>query len=102
MALYKDQHGRKKIGAGSDGTKQGGLDCRATAGEDDKQKKAWAEVSGAPEAIGRKPGVPFVPNHHAAKLTVKHVELDPDGQHYVRQIGPEFHRKAIIGHPKFD
>lgn len=100
VSLYKPKFGRKKITAATDGSDQGKQDYIKTTQDDNKMKRAWGEVSGAPEHISRKHGIPVVPNKHAAHLTGKQVELDPDGEHYVRKIGGHAHKKVIMGHPK--
>lgn len=100
LSLYKKQHGRKSIASASDGTSQGKTDYRMIKHEDNKMKRAWGEVSGAPEAILRKMKVPVVPNKHAHELLGKTVDLSDDGEHYSRTIGKEKHTKVIMGHPK--
>ena len=102
VALYAKKHGRKAIGAATDGSNQGKMDYKKNKLEDHEQKRAWGEVSGAPEHIARKLGVPVVPNHRAEKLTGKKVTPDSDGEHYTRKIGDHEHRKVIVGHPKED
>lgn len=99
--LYKDKFGRKKIAAGTNGTEQGKKDFMRLTHDDHHQKRAWGEMSGASEHIGRKLGHPVVPNHHAAELTGKVLTPDADGEHYVRKIGGHDHRKVIMGHPKY-
>lgn len=99
--LYKKHHGRKGVGLGSDGTEQGKSDAKKIMADDHKQKRSWAEVSGAIEHIHKKMGSPVVPNKDAERLTgKKDIEHDPNGTHYTRQIGGERHRKVIMGHPK--
>jgi hypothetical protein len=102
VILYKDRYGRKAVGIGTDGTRQGKVDYGRMTREDHAQQRSWAEVSGAPEIIQKKMGSPVVPNTHAAKLTGKNVELDPNGTHYSRKIGTDSHQKVIMGHPKID
>lgn len=100
--IYKKQHGRKLIASGTDGTHQGKKDYLMIQREGHTQKRDWAEVSGAPEHIAKKMGIPDVPNTEAGKLTGKKVELDSDGSHYTRDIGGSPHKKKIVGHPKFE
>lgn len=103
VRLYKDSHGRKAIGGGTDGSAQGKKDFIKIGSEDHSQKRAWAEVSGAPEHLARKMGAPIIPNSQAEKLTGKKItDLDPDGEHYTRKIGTALHKKVIVGHPKMD
>lgn len=98
--LYKDKHGRKGVATGTDGTSQGKKDFKKVAGEDQDHKRAWSEVSGAPEHLMRKSGMPIVHNKHAKALLDKDVTLDPNGEHYTRRIGDHDHRKVIVGYPK--
>jgi cell division protein FtsL len=102
VSIYKTQHGRKGIASASDGTQQGKDDLKKTWSDDNKQKRAWGEVSGAVEHIKKtKLGTPVVPNHMAAKLTGKPIIAHhPDGAHYTRTIGGHAHTKVIVGHPK--
>lgn len=96
--LYKDQHGRKSIASGTDGSSQGKRDYLKMKDEDIGQKRAWAEVSGPVELIMKKSGALPVPNSLAATLTGKEIlELDPDGFHYERLISGYLHRKIIYG-----
>ena len=69
--LYKDQHGRKSIASGTDGSSQGKRDYLKMKDEDIGQKRAWAEVSGPVELIMKKSGALPVPNSLAATLTGK-------------------------------
>jgi hypothetical protein len=102
-SIYKKKHGRKQIGIATDGTMQGKRDVKRTFDDDHKMKRSWAEVSGAPEKIQRKNGVPVIHNSRAAKLTGKPIEkLHPDAEHYTRTIGGHSHDKVIMGHPKED
>ena len=98
--LYKKQHGRKSIASATDGSDQGKEDFKKSKLEDHEQRRAWGEVSGAPEHIQRKMGVPIVSNKRARELLNKDVDLDDDGEHYSRKIGGHVHRKVIMGHPK--
>lgn len=101
VSLYKDRFGRKGVGGGTDGTPQGKSDYMKSNKEDHEQKRSWAEVSGAPEHINRKIGMPTVPATHAAKLTGKSdITIEPGNTHYSRKIGDAVHRKTIMGHPK--
>lgn len=99
--IYRDAYGRKSVAAGTDGTVQGKKDYMMVKSEDVKLRRAWAEVSGAPEAIFRKSGAQPISNKLAAKLTGKEIiSLDPDGFHYTRLILGEPHTKMIMGWPK--
>ena len=99
LRLYKKSHGRKGIAVATDGSRQGITDFKKTSIEDHTHKRAWAEVSGAPEAISRKLGVPVVDSSHAARLTGKDVKVI-DKEKYSRKIGNHDHVKVIMGHPK--
>lgn len=99
--FYKLQHGRKGIGLGTDSSDQGKTDVKKIMKDDHAQKRSWAELSGAPEHLSRKMGVPVVPNNMAHKLIGKpDIEAEPDGEHYSRKIGQHRHTKVIMGHPK--
>lgn len=100
VSIYKKKHGRKMIALGHDGSTQGKKDIRKTMEDDNKQKRSWAEVSGAPEAIKRKMGVPVVPSSRAKELTGKSDVRPVDKERYVRKIGGHDHEKVIMGHPK--
>lgn len=81
----------------------GKKDIKKTMDDDNKQKRSWAETSGAIEHMNKKLGTPVVPNKHAEKLTGKtDIEHDANGSHYTRKIGDERHRKIIMGHPKLE
>lgn len=99
VALYKKSAGRKCIASGTDGTKQGLLDFKKNKLEDIKQERAWAEVSGKPEAIMRALGAPVVPSEQAAYLLDKEVTII-DKERYSRKIGGKEADKVIIGFPK--
>jgi len=100
--IYKDQYGRKSIASATDGSEQGKADYKKNKQEDFGHKRSWGEVSGKPEHIARKLGAPIIPNTKVAKLTGKKVELDPNGEHYTRQIGGHAHRKVAVDYPKED
>ena len=98
--LYKKQHGRKSIASATDGTDQGKKDFKKNKLEDHEQKRAWGEVSGAPEHIQKKMGAPVIPVHKMEKLTGKKLEPVGDTGHYKRKIGGHEHVKIGMGHPK--
>lgn len=98
--MYKKQHGRKSIASGTDGSEQGKKDLKKHKLEDHEQKRAWGEVSGAPEHIQKKMGVPVIPVHKMKKLTGKHLTPVGDTGHYTRTIGGHEHTKIGMGHPK--
>lgn len=100
VAIYKKSHGRKMIALGHDGSDQGKKDIKKTMMDDNKMKRSWAEVSGAPEHISRKMGVPVVSSSHAKELTGKSDVRIKDKERYVRKIGGQDHEKVIMGHPK--
>lgn len=97
--LYKKQRGRKLIGTGTDGSKQGSADFRKNQSDDHKMKRAWGEFSGKAENSYRKAGYPQVPASRAAELTGKEVKVK-DENRYSRKIGGHDHEKSILGHPK--
>jgi hypothetical protein len=97
-SVYRDQHGRKGIAAGTDGTPEGKKDLYMIKTADLKLNRAWGEVSGAPESILRKAGAKPISNKFAAILTGKAIlEYNPDGFHYTRLIAGEPHEKIIYG-----
>ena len=100
VTIYKKRFGRKTIAIGTDGTPQGKLDVKKTMMDDNKMKRSWAEVSGAPEAINRKIGFPVVPSSHAKELTGKPDVRIRNKERYVRKIGTSDHEKVIMGYPK--
>lgn len=101
--IYRDQHGRKSIASGTDGTTQGKKDFLMIKHADVNLKRAWAEVSGAPEKILTRMGATPIPNKYAALLTGKEIlELNDDGFHYTRLIAGEPHEKIMLGFVKVD
>ena len=99
VRLYRDQHGRKAVASGSDGTHQGKKDFLKIGLEDHTQKRSWGEVSGAPEHIARKMGSPVIPSSQAGKLLNKPV-THIDHEYYSRDIGGVHHKKVMVGYPK--
>jgi hypothetical protein len=100
MNMYKDQHGRKSVASATDTSTQGKKDFIKTKDEDNKQKRAWGEVSGAVEHLQKKLGVPSIPSSRTKELIDKDVNKHDDGYHYDRKIGAEHHTKVMMGHPK--
>jgi hypothetical protein len=98
--LYKKQFGRKSIAAATDGTPQGKADFMKNKLEDHEMKRAWGEVSGAPEAISMKMGLPVISVEKMKKLTGKTLKPVGDTGHYERTIGGQPHVKIGVGHPK--
>lgn len=96
--IYKDMHGRKSIASGTDGSPQGKKDFMMLKDADIKFKRAWAEVSGAPERILSKLGAKPIPSKFAPLLTGKEIlDYNDDGFHYTRLIAGEPHEKVIYG-----
>lgn len=96
--IYRDQNGRKSIASGTDGTPQGKKDYFMLKSDDIKHKRAWAEVSGAPEAILRRLGAKPIPAKFAPLLTKKPIlQYSTDGIHYTRLIAGHAHEKAMYG-----
>lgn len=101
VLIYKDSHGRKMIGLATDGTRRGIADYANTLATDMSMKRAWAEVSGKPEAYLIRLGAKPIPAQYATILTGKEVlEYNPDGIHYTRMLGGEPHEKALYGFVK--
>lgn len=96
--IYKDQFGRKSIASGTNGSVQGKKDFMMLKDADVKYKRAWAEVSGAPERILGKLGAKPIPAKFAAVLTGKEIlDYNDDGIHYTRLIAGDPHEKVIYG-----
>jgi hypothetical protein len=101
VSIYKDKNGRKFIAGGTDGSSEGKKGFSEINKADIKMKRAWAEVSGAPEKIAIKNGGTYIPNTEAEKLTGKKIiRLHDNGIHYDRMISGHIHTKALIGFPK--
>lgn len=99
--LYKDQHGRKSIASGTNGTEQGKKDWKKIKQEDHEQKRAWGEVSHKVQHIQTKMGVPKIPSSKAKELLGKDVIPTQGDEHeYTRKIGSAMHKKVMMGHPK--
>lgn len=100
VVIYKAQHGRKLIGAATDGTSEGKNDLMMILKEDKSLRRSWAEVSGKMEGVYRKLGAEPIPNTRAHELTGKRIlNLDEDGVHYTRLIAGHPHVKALYGNP---
>jgi hypothetical protein len=96
--IYKDQHGRKSIASGTDGTPQGKKDFMMIKNEDVKFNRAWVEVSDAPEKILARMGAKPIPSKFAGPLTGKEIlDYNSDGYHYTRLIAGDPHEKIIYG-----
>lgn len=96
--IYKDQFGRKSIASGTNGSVQGKKDFMMLKDADVKYKRAWAEVSGAPEKILARLGAKPIPAKFAPILTGKEIlEFNPDEYHYTRLIAGDPHEKIIFG-----
>lgn len=101
VALYKDAHGRKGIGKGTDGSLQGKKDLYKIMEDDNVLQRSWSEVSGALEHIHNKIGSPKVPFEKAKKLVDKSDMMpDNDEVHYTRSIGGKKFKKVVVGYPK--
>lgn len=100
IVIYKAQHGRKLIGAATDGSSEGKNDLMMILKEDKSLRRSWAEVSGKMESVYRKMGAEPIPNTRAHELTGKRIlNLDEDGVHYTRLIAGHPHVKALYGNP---
>ena len=95
--IYKDQHGRKSVASGTNGTIQGKKDYILLKDADMRYHRAWVEASGPVERILEK-RCEAIPNKYAAFLTGKEIiSIDPDGYHYTRMIMGEPHVKKLFG-----
>ena len=102
VMIYKDKYGRKSIACATDGSIRGKTDLVKAKGDDNRLRRAWAEVSGAVERIMIRTKATPVSNKYAEKLTGKVIlGYDVDGIHYTRMIAGEPHVKAIYGYPEF-
>lgn len=102
VKIYKKTpYGRKSIAVGTDGSKEGKDAVRTTMRQDKdrKERHAYGEVSGAPENIQRKMGVPIVDTKHVAKILNKDIEIH-DNERYSRMLGGTKHGKVMMGNPK--
>lgn len=77
VKMYKNQHGRKSVAAGTDGTDQGKKDFGSIVKDDKKKERAWAEASGGPEKAYIRHGYPKIPSSRAKELTGKE-DIKPD------------------------
>ena len=101
--IYRDQHGRKSIASGTDGSPQGKKDFMMLKSADVKYNRAWVEVSDAPERILSKMGAKPIPSKFAGPLTGKEIlDYNEDGYHYTRLIAGEPHEKIMFGIVKMD
>jgi hypothetical protein len=99
--LYRPQHGRKSIASATNGSEEGKKDWLKTKIEDNTQKRAWGEVSGAVEKLHNRIGTPKIPSSEAPSLLNKPVTpSENDEYHYTRQIGNAPHQKVMVGYPK--
>lgn len=102
FAIYKDKNGRKCLGVGTDGSKEGKEALFKILQEDIKMNRAWSEVSGAAEHLIIKFGSIPIPNKYAEQILKKPIlNLNQDGFHYTREIGGEPVEKMIVGKVNF-
>lgn len=102
FSIYKDKNGRKCLGCGTDGTKEGKEALFKLMQEDIKLNRSWSEVSGAAEHLKMKFGAIPIPNQHAADILKKPIlDLNPDGYHYTREIAGHPHEKMMVGKVQF-
>jgi len=98
VKIYKDDRGRKSIGAGSDGSTEGKKWLIKMFQEDINLGRAWGEFSGKAEYLMLKHGGEPMPNVLAAQILGKPIlSLNSDGFHYTREIQGEPHEKILIG-----
>jgi hypothetical protein len=98
--IYKRAHGRKMIALGHAGSDQSKKDIFKTLGDDNTQKRSWAEVSKDAERAMRKVGFKQQPSSRAKELTGKDdVEIESP-ERYTRKIGGMKRSKTILGYPK--
>jgi hypothetical protein len=97
---YKDKHGRKSVVSASDGTDSGKSSWLDLQKEDNKQKRAWGEKSGAAARMADKIDTPKIPFELAKKLVGKSDMEQEDEHSYTRKIGDARHLKTTYGYPK--
>lgn len=98
VAIYRKQHGRKRIAIGTDGSPEGKHHINNLIRDDNKFKRSWSEASGATEHLNKKHGTPEISNTEAERLTSKKIDkLNPDNS-YDRKIGTEVRTKRLMGH----
>jgi hypothetical protein len=117
VAIYKDKGGRKRVAAGTDGSKEGKEAFADIASSDLDQKRSYSELSG--------PSLGFVKKRYKGDIT-KHLikpqdaeailglslqypvsDTDPEvaahpelaDYFYIRDIGGEPHTKLMLGTP---
>jgi hypothetical protein len=102
--IYKDKHGRKLIGSGTDRSAEGIAGWHQLKNDDAKLSRAWGEVSGRAEQIlAANPNSKAIPNQYAEKLLGKKIlDLNPDGFHYTRLIDGSPKEKIIYGTLQLD
>jgi hypothetical protein len=99
VSLYKKQRGRKLIAAGTNGTDEGKASLHRIVKDDNKDKRAWGEVSHSMEKVYDKHKMPTVSSDKAEELTGKKIIRKHGDDHYDRLIGGHERTKVIKGHP---
>ena len=101
LKLYKfSKGGRKAIAGGTDGSIDGKKELLKIMHDDInlKDRKSWAEASGATEVHLTRLGAIPIPNKYASELLDKEIlSYDPDGYHYIRTISGIPTRKIMMG-----
>ena len=102
VVVSKQQHGRKIIAVGTDGSEHGKKALHDIMKSGHKHKtNMWGEFSGALGHIAKKHGWPTIHNQHAHELVGKKIiRHSPDGTTYHRLIGGELHEKSVMGNPE--
>ena len=103
VTIYKKTtSGRKRIATASNGQPNGKKDVIALLQDDNTEKRAWSEVSGAMEKLTTKLGYPPVPAEKTSELLPgkEIIKIHDDVMHYDRVIGGHVHTKMLAGHPK--
>lgn len=98
VAIYKDHHGRKAIGFGTDGSVHARRDFHNIKDADVKFERMWVEASGTIEHVLSKIHTPMIPAKYATFLTGKEIlSYNKDGYHYTRLLAGHPHEKVIFG-----
>lgn len=109
VVMYKDKAGRKRVAAGTDGTKEGSQLLKAIVIEDLKQQRSYSETSGPllkfikralSPAEFEKYTIPFEQVQKIKAGSGDEIKYDSDiddGRHYKRKVGGEWIGKVMLG-----
>jgi len=99
--IFKNLHGNKLIGLGTDGQPQGKSELIHVLRNLKNEKNFWAEVSGPLEKLFDTLDIPKIENKYVKQLTGKEIiHYNDDGYHYTRFIAGQPIEKMIMGYPE--